>query len=89
MIKLSFCCFFRSSFPSRRILRIDTREFSAIPFACLTSSLRLSAVSGGIEMRITFPSFEGSKISSLAKISELSKDVVEIVLQQLKEKSMF
>ena len=51
------------------MLRIDTREFSAVFLACLQSSLRLSAVSGGMEMRITLPSFEGFNTKTAARIS--------------------
>ncbi len=48
---------------------IEVLASSASVFACFTSSFLLSAVSGGIEMRITLPSLEGLRPKSAVRIA--------------------
>src|SRR5712692_1464863 len=58
-----------SSSTSRRMLRMWTRTSSAIFFACFTSSLRRSSVSGGIGRRMSLPSLVGVRQRSEARIA--------------------
>src|SRR5437870_6742385 len=65
----AFWPFLISSSTSRRMLRMWTRTSSAIFFACFTSSLRRSSVSGGIGRRMSLPSLVGVRPRSEARIA--------------------
>ena len=78
MISPFFCNFLRSSFASRRTLRIATFASSANPLTFLANSRRRSSVKAGTFKRITSPSLFGVNPMLASLMARSIEDYVDL-----------